>query len=135
MTKPKPPARRQLEQLWDANPKLKPSEEECEATLVDAAMMLGYYVHVERKALTDKGVRTPVKGNVGWPDVVIVGHGRAWFLELKRRPNTPSIEQDNWLYLLDRAGLDARLLWVPEDLQEFIDELRAHRDLNINQPR
>jgi hypothetical protein len=132
VTKPKPPARRQLEALFDANPTWKPSEEECEDTIMNAAMRMGYYVHIERKARTDKGVRTPVKGHVGWPDMVIAGFGRAWFLELKRRPNKPSLEQDNWLELLREGGADARLLWVPDDMQSFIDELVDNRNRSLN---
>jgi hypothetical protein len=98
-------------------------EEDYEDTLVAAARALGYRVHVERKARGAGGYRTPIKGDAGWPDVVIAGHGRHLVLELKRPPNGPTPEQLAWLEELRAAGVDARLLVVPDELDALLEEL------------
>jgi len=104
------------------------TEDECEDTIVAAASLLGYRVHVERKARTRRGWRTPIKGHPGWPDLVIVGHGRLIVAELKRKPNRLDPDQAVWLDALRNVTgsvLDVQLLWVPEQMQSFIDYLSA----------
>lgn len=103
-------------------------ESEYEDTIVDAAAKLGYLVHVERKARTKEGFRTAIKGHVGWPDVVIVGHGRAWFIELKRRPKQPTEAQLVWIAALNAAGCQAAVRYVPEDLEAILEDLTQWRE-------
>jgi hypothetical protein len=98
-------------------------EDDYEDTLVAGARALGYLVHVERKANTARGYRTPIKGNRGWPDVVIAGHGRLIVAELKRPGNKPTPEQLAWLVELRIAGVDARLVLVPDELDALLEEL------------
>lgn len=102
-------------------------EADYEDTLVDAALKLGYLVHAERAARTARGHRTAIKGVAGWPDLVIVGRGRFLVVELKRKGNEPSTEQSRWLAELVAAGVDARLAYVPEQLDELLDWLKAGR--------
>jgi hypothetical protein len=102
-----------------------PTERECEDTIIAAALLLGYFVHAERPARSNKGWRTPVRGNPGWPDLFIVGHGHAFAIELKRKGNRPTPEQCHWINQLGLAGIDARLVYVPEGQQELIDDLAA----------
>ena len=129
MSKPKrwggPP---QPTNLFDVAPAL---ESEYEDSIVEAALRLGYRVHVERRARTKDGFRTAIKGNAGWPDIVIVGHGRAWFIELKRKPRHPTGEQLAWIAELTAAGLDARVAYVPEEHQTILDDLITWRDSAI----
>ena len=103
-----------------------PTEQECEDTIVDAARRLGYLVHAERPARTATSWRTPVKGDAGWPDLVIAGHGRLWIVELKRKPNRLDPRQVEWNRRLTAAGVDARVVWVPSGQQALIDELTDH---------
>lgn len=107
---------------------LRPAlEADYEDTIVDAALALGYLVHAERPARTARGHRTAIKGVAGWPDLVIVGRGRFLVVELKRKGNTPTVEQSRWLAELVAAGVDARLAYVPEQLDELLDWLKAGR--------
>lgn len=103
-------------------------ESDYEDTLVEGAARLGYLVHVERKARTKDGFRTPIKGHVGWPDMVIVGYGRAWFIELKRKPRQATGEQLAWIAALNAAGCPAAVVYVPEELDAILDDLTQWRD-------
>lgn len=105
----------------------RPTEEECEDAIVAAATALGYYVHAERRSRSSKGWRTAIKGMAGWPDLVIVGHGRIIVRELKRKPNRPSPEQMLWLEALRGAGVDADVLYVPEGQDAFLAALAPAR--------
>lgn len=101
------------------------TEAECQRAIVAAASILGYRVHHTRPARSQRGWSTPIQGHPGFPDLVIVGHGRCFIVELKRRGNKPTADQVHWINQLSMAGVDARLLIVPEGQQEFIDELAA----------
>lgn len=107
---------------------LTASEEQCEDAIIDAARILGYRVHAERRARSTKGWRTPIKGDPGWPDLVIVGHGHAFFIELKRRGNKPTADQTAWHRALEAAGLCAGVFVVPEEQQLLITWLTRLAD-------
>src|SRR5215217_4018452 len=62
----------------------EPTEAECQATIIEAARVLGYRVAHFRAARTMHGWRTPLQGDAGWPDLVIAGHGHCLVVELKR---------------------------------------------------
>lgn len=95
-------------------------ELECERTILDAAKIAGWRRHGERPAMSKKGYRTPIKGEAGWPDLVLVKAGWMLAVELKRRPNKPDPEQIEWLRALDKVpGIIAMLVWVPEDMDQF----------------
>lgn len=110
-----------------------PREDECEDAIISGAMALGFYVHAERRSRTKDGWKTAVKGRKGWPDLVIVGYGHAWFLELKRDvTGKVDAEQQEWALRLRQAGLDARIVWVPSQQQALIDELLEVRNAAIH---
>lgn len=98
----------------------RPSERECQATIIEAAQRLGYLVHAERPARASKGWSTPIEGDAGWPDLVIAGHGRLFVRELKRRPNQVTDMQWAWLDRLAAADIDANVLYVPDAQETFI---------------
>ena len=104
----------------------RPPEEDCVDTIAEAAQVLGFLVHHSRPARTAKGWRTPIQGNAGFVDLVIVGHGKSWFIEAKRRPLKPTPEQMLWATEMIKAGLDARLVFVPEESEALIAEMKAH---------
>ena len=54
----------------------------------------------------------------GFPDLVIVGHGRLLFAELKVGDNKPTATQREWLKALRRAGAEQHI-WKPEDWPEI----------------
>jgi hypothetical protein len=112
----------------------RPTEAQCQRTIIEAAKVLGWRIHHTRPAQTGKGWRTPIAGHVGFVDLVLV-HPRGGLMlavECKRAPNTVEPGQQVWLDLLDTiAGIDARVVWVPEGLQDFLAELA---DLTTRSP-
>lgn len=118
---------------------IRPSEEACEDTIIRAARIHGWRVHAERKARSMKGVRTPIKGQRGYPDLTLAhgASGAVWFVELKRRPNKPEPDQVEWLNVLEGTtgatfigdsptrsiARRAFVVWVPEDMGAFIEDL------------
>lgn len=51
----------------------------------------------------------------GWPDLVLLGHSRALFVELKRESGKPTQAQLDTLAALRDAGCET-CLWKPSDL-------------------
>lgn len=98
-------------------------ERDWESTIIDAARLGGWLVHAERPAPSKRGWRTPIRGHAGWPDLVLVRGGRMIVAELKRRPNKVTDSQRIWLEWLARAGVDARVVWVPDDVDALCAEL------------
>lgn len=104
------------------------TEREYESTIIDAARLGGWRVHAERPAQSKRGWRTPVRGDVGWPDLFLAHpDGRAMAIELKRKPRRVTPEQMVWLTVLGAGGIDARLVYVPEGLDAIVAELVERR--------
>jgi hypothetical protein len=59
----------------------------------------------------------------GFPDLVIVGYGRTWFLELKGPKPHIYPEQIEWNSALRAVGQDARFIH-PEDFDDLLEELQ-----------
>lgn len=93
----------------------------CEASILEAAQIAGWRRHGERAAMgKTKGYRTPIKGEPGWPDLVLARRGQIVAAELKRDPNEPTDAQIAWLNVLDNPPhVVALVLWVPEQMDEF----------------
>jgi len=105
-------------------PDPRATELDCETTIIQGARILGYLVHGERPARTlGQGWVTPIKGDAGWPDLVIAGHGHCLVVELKRRPRKVDAAQQTWLDVLAAAGVTTGVVWVPEGVDAFLDEL------------
>jgi hypothetical protein len=105
-----------------------PTEAECQRTLVEAAQLAGWLVAHFRPARTGRGIRTPIQGDAGFPDLVLARRSPPWrviVVELKRRPNRASAAQQLWLDALAGAGVDARLAWMPDELDDLVAELAA----------
>lgn len=102
------------------------TEAQCQRTVVEAARLGGWLVYHNRPAQNGQGRwRTALQGHQGFPDLVLV-HAIArlvWFVELKRRPNTMAPEQLAWGDALHNAGADWRVVWVPDELDEFVQLL------------
>lgn len=102
---------------------MTPTEAECTTTIVEAAQLLGYRVAHFRPARTMHGWRTALQGDAGWPDLAIVGHGRIFVVELKRRGGKVTDDQQAWIDALDAAGVWTGVVYVPEGQQAFVDLL------------
>lgn len=104
---------------------LRATELECEATIIDAAKLFGWRVHGERPAVS-RGWSTPIKGDPGWPDLVLARPGRLLIVELKRKPNRVEPAQQVWLDLLSTIpGVQTQVVWVPEELDALCALLAA----------
>jgi hypothetical protein len=99
------------------------TEAEYQATIVAAAKLAGWLVHAERPAITRNGYRTAMQGHVGWPDIVLAGHGRLLVVELKKDGRKPTLEQQAWLHALADAGTEAFVCYVPSGLGDLLDML------------
>jgi hypothetical protein len=103
---------------------LTATEREHQDAIVDACRLLGYRVTHFRPARDRHGRwHTAVQGDPGFPDLVIAGHGHLVMVELKRHPNRPTPDQQAWLTTLAAAGVDARIVWLPDGQQPLIDQL------------
>ena len=101
------------------------TEKQCQATIVDAARLLGYRTLSIRVAYSKGKYSTPIQGDPGYPDLTLVhSRGGLLFVELKRWPNALEPEQVKWRQALTEAGAIWRLVWVPEQLDDFLAELR-----------
>ena len=101
------------------------SERDCQATVVEAARVAGWRVLAIRPAVGRQGRwQSPIQGDAGYPDLTLV-HPRAGvlFVELKRSPNRLEPDQAAWRDALRAAGVAWRLVWVPEQLGTFCQEL------------
>lgn len=106
-----------------------PDELACEATIIAAAMAAGWLVHGTRTVRVGKGARafaTPVKGQPGFPDLVLLRPPVAYVVELKAPGNYPSAEQRRWLAAFRACGIDAEVIYVPTEMDALL-ELLARR--------
>jgi hypothetical protein len=101
------------------------SEAQLQEHVIEAARINGWLIHHVRPAWTAKGYRTPVQGDVGFVDLVLL-HWRKGiiFAELKRQKGRLGPRQRDWLdglaaYASDRVGV---YLVRPSDI-DLIDEI------------
>lgn len=103
---------------------VRASEADCQASIVKAAELAGWLVHGERPAPGRRGEwRTHLQGHRGFPDLVLVRPPRILFVELKRKPNKVEPDQQVWLTNLAASGAEARVVYVPEQMQDFIADI------------
>ena len=59
------------------------TERELQDAVCELARLLGYLAHHSLPARTNRGWRTPLQGDPGAPDLLLVGRGRVIHAELK----------------------------------------------------
>jgi hypothetical protein len=93
------------------------TEAEFTQAMVDLFRSYGWLVHHTRPARSAKGWRTPVMGDVGFPDVVACSPKRLCIAELKVKKGVLSMPQISWGRrlndLAELLGFDY-FLWKPE---------------------
>jgi hypothetical protein len=113
---------------------VRATEAQCQRTIVEAARLGGWMIYHNRPAQNSAGRwRTALQGHAGFPDLVLV-HPDArlvWFVEIKRKPNKLAPDQLVWRTALEEAGADYRLVWVPEEQDEFCQELVSQRRVTV----
>ena len=112
------------------------TESEFLSQVIDLARICGYRSAHFRPAWSGRGYRTPVQGDgAGFPDLVLVGHGRVIVAELKRETAAgPGLEQQAWLDAFRSAGIEVHV-WRPRDLEWIASVLTEPRTPDITTPR
>jgi hypothetical protein len=90
-------------------------EKSFQRTVVDAAMTLGWIcVHFPNAIINP----------TGWPDLILIGHRRVLFRELKTDRGKVSRFQQEWIDKLSAAGADVAV-WRPSDWQNITLDLQT----------
>jgi hypothetical protein len=89
-------------------------------TVVDIGRTYHWRVSHFRPALTEKGWRTPVQGDKGFPDLVLARNNVVIIAELKVGRGKLTPDQELWR---DALG-EVYRLWRPVDIPTIISELR-----------
>lgn len=97
------------------------SEAQFTSTVVDIARTYHWRVSHFRPAKTEKGWRTPIQGDKGFPDLVLARHLVVLFVELKVGRRRLAPDQVLWR---DAIGPDQFRLWYPADIPAIVRELR-----------
>ena len=99
------------------------SERQWQDQVVELAQLYRWRIHHCRAALNQRGqYSTPIQGDPGFPDLVLVRDYRCLLVELKANTGKLASEQRDWLRALAQAGIDARV-WQPRDWPEVQREL------------
>jgi hypothetical protein len=94
-------------------------EDEFMSSVVDLAHVFRWMVHHGRPAWTEKGWRTPIQGEPGFPDLVLVRWPRVIFAELKSKQGKMSDAQAEWIAELKKCPAVEIYLWRPDDWEEI----------------
>lgn len=107
------------------------TEAELQAQVLELARTFGWRAAHFRPALTRHGWRTAVTADgAGFVDLVLVGHGRVIFVELKSSTGKLTPEQELWRDALLTAGADWQL-WSPRDISHIASTLSNRRATEI----
>ena len=112
------------------------SERDFQAQVIDYAHLRGWLVAAFRPCESAKGWRTPMQGDVGYPDLTMARGGRVVFAELKAAMGRMSVAQRGWLSVLDlkwesyhasslaNTGMVAVYVWHPSDWDTIMEILK-----------
>ena len=104
------------------------SEAEFQSQLLSLARGLGFTVAHFRTVRVQRAngsvsYQTPVQADgAGFPDLVMVGHGRVVFVELKANKGRIRPEQEAWITMLREGGATV-FLWRPKQWDEIAELL------------
>lgn len=91
------------------------TEAQFQQAVIEYAHLHGWIVAHFRAARTQQGWRTPVAADgKGFPDLVLVGHGRVMFAELKSERGWLTVDQAIWVSELEDNGAEVHV-WRPSD--------------------
>ena len=102
------------------------TENEYVSTIIEAARFFGWHTAHFRAAKTNHGWRTAVQGDgKGFVDLVLCHPGgrRLWFVEVKRTSAPLTADQKQWGEALLLAGAVYRVIRVPDELEQFLQDL------------
>ena len=102
------------------------SEAQFQEAVIEYAKARGWLVHAERPARSDKGWRTPVQGDAGFPDLVLARNGVVLLWELKSERGRPSEAQEKWIRAIEpKAQLMPRAIMLKPSNWPWIEEVLA----------
>lgn len=95
------------------------SEREFQSEVIKLARLFKWRLAHFRPAKDRRGKwSTPMSGDIGFPDLVLVGHGRVIFAELKAQGGAVRPEQRDWIAALEATPAEV-YLWGPSDLDDI----------------
>jgi len=98
-------------------------ERDLQDRIIGLAYFTGWKPHAERHAWTKKGYRTPIQGDAGFPDIVLIRGGEIIFWECKVHPKKPTPAQQLWIDLLALVpGVISRVVY-DEDWEYIVETL------------
>lgn len=100
--------------------RLRMTERDLQDVVIQTAQLYGWMVTHFRPAKTDRGWRTPLEGDAGFPDLVLARGGEVLIVELKSQRGKVSPMQELWAVAL---GGHYRL-WRPSDIPDLVEELK-----------
>lgn len=107
--------------MKDAKPPI--SESAFQDRLIAEARLRGWLVAHFRPGRTATGWRTPVQGDAGFPDLVLVRGGRLIWAELKSEKGKLSEKQEKWIRALRECGCEVHI-WRPSSISDVEAALR-----------
>ncbi len=107
-----------------------------QAKIMDMARLFGWRRTHFRTAYQPGAERwvTPMSGEKGFPDLVLVRPPRLIFAELKSKTGRLSLDQELWLADLERipTGIEV-YLWRPSDIDEIQAILKRESNATTNE--
>lgn len=91
------------------------TEREFQQQVIDLAQLTGWKVAHFRPARTERGWRTPVQGDVGFPDLVLLRPPFLWLPELKSKRGRATPEQQDWIDKLNQVRIVGSSVMRPDD--------------------
>lgn len=104
--------------------KIRISETEFATAVEDLLNLYHWRWTHSRPAWSNKGWRTPIKGDKGFPDYCAVRPPRLLFIELKDQYSKLSLEQEAWLNDLRQCPTVECYLWRPDQWEEVVTTLK-----------
>lgn len=102
------------------------TEAELQRNIIDAAQKLGWHIHAERPGRTADSWRTPIQGDPGFPDLILIKGRRILAWELKSEKGKLTLEQEEWLRYFCRAGCRIGIIrphdWLNGSIEDDLKE-------------
>jgi len=101
----------------------KINEKALQNAVIELAHYYGWLVHHTRAVQMPSGKwATPIQGDAGFPDLVLVKGHHTIFVELKSAIGRTSEGQDRWIAALQEAGQEVHI-WRPKDITAIRERL------------
>ena len=98
------------------------------AQIIELAHLYRWKVHHVRSAWSAKGYRTPIQGDPGFPDLVLVRNqderSRIIVAEVKAERGRLTYDQQDWLKKLERCPGVESYIWKPRMWDDIVGVLQ-----------